>query len=69
MLKITNRQRSPIQLVVRSFSKKTPRSFTTKTIPGIGSGHNVIEIEDERYTEYFDRLERWELISVERINK
>jgi len=65
MLEITNRQKFPVQLVVRS--KKAPRAFTTLNIPGLGKGNNVALIEDERYTEYIDRVENMGLISVQRV--
>lgn len=56
MLEITNKTRSPVQLVVRS--RKAPRSFTTLIVPGVGSGRNVCYLEDERSTEYVERVEK-----------
>jgi len=61
MIELTNRTKSPISVVIRS--KKRPRDFTTLTIPGIGSNHNTRVIEDERMTEYVDRLIKSKLIS------
>ena len=55
MIKIRNKERSPIQLVVRSNNK--PKSFTTQIIPGIGAGKNVVYIDDEKATEYVERAE------------
>lgn len=56
MIEITNRTKSPVQLVVRS--TRHPRSFTTLVVPGIGAGRNVIYIPDERHTEFVDRAEK-----------
>jgi hypothetical protein len=67
MIEITNKQASPLQLIVRS--KKKVRAFTTLIIPGRGKGHNKLIIEDEQKTEYIDRLKEWELISTRVINK
>lgn len=36
MIEIKNKQKGPVQVLVRS--KKHPRAFTTLNIPGIGSG-------------------------------
>jgi len=55
MIEVKNKERSPIQIVVRSRSK--PRAFTTQVVPGIGAGNNVVLIEDERVTEYIERAE------------
>lgn len=65
MIEITNTQRSPIQVVVRS--KKKLRAFTTQVIPGRGSGNNKIVIEDEAYTDYIQMVENYGLISTRRI--
>ena len=65
MIEIRNRQRFPVQLVVRS--KKRARSFTTLNIPGMGSGNNVYYLEDERTTEYVDRLEKMSFIKTRHI--
>jgi len=62
MLEVRNKSRSPIQIVVRS--RKAPRAFTTLNIPGIGAGKNVVYIDDERKTEYIDRIEDWKLITT-----
>jgi hypothetical protein len=67
MLEITNKNKFPVQLVVRS--KTEPKAFTTLNVPGIGAGMNVIVIEDEKHTEYVDRMEQMGLISVRRFNK
>ena len=55
MIEIKNKERGPIQLVVRS--RLAPRAFTTLIVPGIGAGNNVIYIEDEKTTEYVARAE------------
>ena len=65
MIEITNKQRFPVQLVVRS--KKKVRAFTTLNVPGIGSGNNIYFLEDERTTEYIDRLEQMSLIKTRHI--
>ncbi len=65
MLEIKNRNKFPVQLVVRS--RKTPNSFTTLNVPGIGAGKNTYYLEDERTTEYVDRAEKQGLISTRHI--
>jgi hypothetical protein len=67
MIEIKNKTRSPVQLVIKS--KKAPKSFTTLNIPGIGSGKNVYLLEDERNTEYVERVEKMGLISTRHITK
>jgi len=65
MLEIKNRNRFPVQLIIRS--RTAPRSFTVLNIPGIGGGKNVFLLEDERATEYIDRAVNDGLISVRNI--
>ena len=60
MIEVTNKGRSPVQLVVRS--KLAPRSFTTLIVPGIGAGKNVVMIEDEMTTDVIERLVKMNLI-------
>ncbi len=62
MIEVKNHQRSPVQLIVRS--RTAPRAFTTLIVPGIGKGNNVRLIEDERVTEYIDRVEKMGLITT-----
>jgi hypothetical protein len=62
MIEVKNKQKSPVQLVVRS--RKAPRAFTTLIVPGIGKGKNVRLIEDELVTEYIERVEKMGLIST-----
>lgn len=62
MLEIRNKTKQPVQLVVRS--RRKPRSFTTLNVPGIGAGKNTILIEDEKHTDYIDRVEAMGLIST-----
>jgi len=62
MIEVKNKQKSPVQLVVRS--RKAPRAFTTLIIPGVGKGRNVRLIEDELVTEYIERVEKMGLIST-----
>ena len=65
MIEITNRQKFPVQLVVRS--RKSTNRFTTLHIPGIGAGKNVYLLEDERATEYITRVKDWGLISLRNV--
>jgi hypothetical protein len=65
MIEITNKQKTPVQVVVRS--RKKPRSFTTLNIPGVGAGKNIYLLEDERVTEYINRAEDDKLISTRHI--
>ena len=66
MIEIKNKLKSPIQLIVRS--RRKPRSFTTLNIPGVGSGKNIYFLEDERATEYIERVESMGLISTRFVN-
>ena len=65
MLEIKNKQRFPVQLIIRS--RKAPRSFTVLNIPGIGCGKNIFYLEDERATEYIDRADNDGLITVKQL--
>ena len=56
MIRIENKQKSPVQLVIKS--KERPRSMCVLNIPGIGSGHNVYYLEDELTTQYVERAEK-----------
>ena len=56
MIEIKNKNKFPVQLVVRS--KHKPNSFTTLIIPGRGAGQNIYYLQDELTTEYFDRVEK-----------
>lgn len=70
MIEIRNKLRSPIQVVVRSRTEvpgSGSRAFTTRNIPGIGSGNNVYLLEDERHTDYIDRLVKEGLISTRHV--
>ena len=67
MIEITNKSRSPIQLVVRS--RKAVRAFTTKVLPGVGTGKNVYLLEDERTTEYIGRMESLGFITTRQIQE
>ena len=62
MIEIKNKQKSPVQLIVRS--RKAPRAFTTLIIPGIGKGQNIRLIDDELKTDYIERVEKMGLIST-----
>lgn len=65
MIEVRNRQRGPIQLVVKS--RLAPRSFTTLVLPGVGGEKNTCLLPDELHTEYIDRLASENLISVRHI--
>jgi hypothetical protein len=65
MLEITNKNRFPVQLIVRS--RKAVKSFTTLNLPGVGAGKNVYLLEDERSTEYIDRAANDGLVSIRKI--
>jgi hypothetical protein len=56
MIEIKNKNKFPVQIVVRS--KKKPNSFTTLNIPGRGAGKNIYYLQDELTTEYVDRVEK-----------
>lgn len=62
MIEITNKKKHPVQVVIRS--RKGARAFTTLNIPGRGAGCNVYQLEDERHTEYVDRVEELGFIST-----
>lgn len=62
MIEITNKQKHPVQVLIRS--RKGARAFTTLNIPGRGANKNVYLLEDERHTEYVDRVEKMGLIST-----
>lgn len=62
MIEIKNKTKGPVQLLIRS--RRSPRSFTTLNIPGIGAGNNRFLLEDERNTEYVERAEQMGLIST-----
>lgn len=64
MKEVRNKTRGPVQLTLRS--KKAPRSFVTKNIPGIGgkSEAHIYRYPSELHTEYVDRLENKGYISV-----
>jgi hypothetical protein len=65
MIEITNKNRFPVQLVIRS--KKAPREFTTLNIPGIGDKKNVFHLEDERNTPELERAEEQGLVTTRHI--
>jgi hypothetical protein len=62
MIEIINKQKFPVQIMVRS--RKAPRAFTTKNIPAVGAGKNRYFLEEERITDDIDRKEKMGLISV-----
>ena len=62
MIEIKNKQRGPVQILVRS--KTAPRQLTTLIVPGIGKGNNVRYIDDEMTTDVVERVEKMGLIST-----
>lgn len=62
MIEVTNKGRSPVQLVVRS--RLSPNQFTTLNVPGIGAGKNVILLQDEVITDVIERVEKMGMIST-----
>ena len=67
MIEIKNKTKGPVQVLIRS--RRSPKSFTTLNIPGVGSGRNSYLIEDERNTEYVDRAEKMGLVSTRHLTK
>jgi hypothetical protein len=71
MIEIRNKQRGPVQVIVRSRTEvpgSGTRAFTTLNIPGIGAGNNVYPLEDERHIpEYTERLVKLDMISVRHV--
>lgn len=65
MLKITNKQKTPIQLIIKS--KSAPREYTCLNIPGVGAGKNIYYLTDELKTDYIDRAEKNGFISTKYI--
>lgn len=55
MIEITNHNRFPVQVIVKKRGR--PRAFTTLNIPGMGKGKNVYYLDDQRSTEYIERVE------------
>ncbi len=62
MIEIRNKQRGPIQLMVKS--RMDPRQFTTRIVPGVGAGKNVCCIDDEVMTDAIESLARKGLIET-----
>jgi hypothetical protein len=67
MIEIKNKTKGPVQVLIRS--RRSPKSFTTLNIPGVGSGKNTFLMEDERNTEYVERAEKIGLISTRHLTK
>jgi hypothetical protein len=62
MKEIINKDRGPLQLMVRSKNKAV--GFTTQILPGKGKGNHIIFIEDEEYTDQINYLKEEKLIVV-----
>ena len=65
MIEITNKLKGPVQLLIRSRTKAG--TFTVLNIPGRGANRNVYKLEDERKTDYIDRVEKMGFISTRHI--
>ena len=65
MIEIRNKKRFPVQLIIRS--RRTPNSFTTLNVPGVGKGKNIYYLEDERVTPYIERIEKMGFITTKYI--
>ena len=65
MLELKNKQKFPVQVLIKS--KKATRTFTVLNIPGVGSGKNVYYLEDERASEYIDKAEKDGLIGQKQV--
>jgi len=65
MIEITNLQKYPVQLVIKS--KLAPKTFTTLNLPAIGNKKNKFLLEDERVTIYIEQAERSGLISTREV--
>ena len=67
MLEITNKNKFPVQILIRS--SFSTRAMSVVNIPGIGKGKNTYLLEDEKITDYIHRAEKNGLISIKKINK
>ena len=66
MIEITNRDRGPVQLMVKS--RNYVSGFTTQILPGRGKKQNVCLIEDEQWTDQIGLLEELKMVSTRRVN-
>lgn len=66
MIQIVNKKRGPIQLVVRSRTHNG--GFTTLSIPGVGAGKNIYNLEDELMTEWVERARDDGFITLKYLN-
>ncbi len=69
MYEITNKQRGPVQLVIRSRRGPSPKEFTVKNLCGVGKGNNKYLLEDELMTDYIWRAKDAKLIDIRHINE
>ena len=69
MYAITNKEKGPVQLVIRSRRGPSPRELTVKNLCGVGGGKNVWHCEDELMTDYIWQLESEKLITVQYIEE
>lgn len=64
MLEIINKNKFPVQILIKS--RFAPRSMTVLNIPGIGKGKNTYLLEDEKLTDYILKAEKNGLISIKK---
>ena len=64
---VKNLQRGPVSLMIKSKGKL--RSFTTLTLPGIGSKKNEVRIPDELMTDKIKLMENKRLISISKVTE
>lgn len=67
MIEVTNKTKSPVQLLVKS--KNHTSEFTTLILPAIGAGKNVKLLEDEIVVkDVLERVEKTGMISTRYID-
>ncbi len=67
MIEVTNKTKSPVQLLVKS--KNHTSAFTTLILPAIGAGKNVKLLEDEIVVkDVLERVEKTGMISTRYID-
>lgn len=62
MLEITNKTKSPLQLMLRS--RKKVNGFGLTVLPGMGKGKNKIVIRDEEMTPQIQSLRDLKLLTI-----
>lgn len=67
MIEIINKQRGPIQLMLRSKTKAN--GFDLATLKGFGAGQNRMVISEEEMTPQISRLENLKLITTNTLDQ